>query len=168
MSFIFANIFSFLSLLLLIYSSFKKEKKNMLIAQMGNYVFSAIGNLLVGSYAAASANAISILRNWIVTKKNNKVIMISIVIGYATIGLLTNKIGIIGLLPTLASIEYTIFAFFAKTAQQLRYGTIFNLILWLIHDIFVMLYASIIVDVILLVVTIISIIKFWNYKEEIK
>lgn len=155
-----ANILSFVSTAVLIYSMFVKSKENMLLLQAGAYVLSTFSNTLVHSYAAACSNIVSIFRNAYLSQINSLVATIIFSIAYIVIGVLTNTLGIIGFLPVLACVEYTVWTYFAKTAQILRYGAIINLLLWLVHDIVIQLYGAVLSDVILIVITLISIIKY--------
>lgn len=161
-----ANIFSFIGMCLLAYSTFAKNKKNMLYVQVGDCIFNSLGDLFVGSFSAMSTNLICAVRNILNAKKKNSVIANTIIIALITsIGLIVNTKGIIGLLPIVASIQYTICSYKVKTAQGLRYGLTINLILWLIHDCFVMLYPSVLADTVLIIITVCNIVKNKNNNE---
>lgn len=161
---LFANILSFISTALLIYSMFINSKKKMLLVQVIQYIVSAVGNLLGGSIAAAGTNVISVIRNGYFANANGLAAMIAFSAAYITVEVFTNTLGVIGFLPVIACVEYTICTHFASTAQTLRYGALINLALWLAHDIYIKLYGFVLTDIILIIVTIAAIIKF--YKKE--
>lgn len=158
---ILANIMSGIGMMLLVYSTFSKSKKKMLWIQVGDCFFNALGCLLAGSYSATATNAISMIRNIVNARgKMTKILSYIIAIILLTLGVVVNKKGLIGLLPPLASVIYTIWLERGKTAQSLRFGLVVNLALWLVHDFYVGLYVSGITDTLLIIVTVINIARF--------
>lgn len=163
---ILANIMSGIGMMLLVYSTFSKSKKKMLWIQVGDCFFNALGCILACSYSATVTNTISMIRNIINAKgKMTKVLSYIIAVTLLAIGVVVNKKGLIGLLPVLASVIYTIWMEYFKTAQSLRFGLVVNLVLWLIHDFYVGLCVSGVTDTVLVFITIINIIRF--RKEQI-
>lgn len=161
-----ANIFSCIGTFLLAYSTFSKSKKNMLWIQVGDCGFNALGNFFIGSYSAMTTNFICLIRNIINAKgKLNNFLLSIISVFILIIGILVNKIGYIGLLPPIASVQYTIWSSKVKSAQGLRYGLIINLILWFIHDLYVKLYPAIIIDILVSLITLYNII-FSKYAKD--
>ena len=73
--------------------------------------------------------------------------------------LLTNSNGIIGLLPILASLFYSIWTYKFKTAQSIRFGLIINILMWNIHDVYMKLYTSVIWGFVIILFTIITCIR---------
>lgn len=152
-----ANILSLISTVVLVVSLFVKSKEKMLLLQAGNCILGAFSNILASSYAGACSSIISFFRNAYLSQRTSLIATIVFSVLYVVLGVLTNIRGFIGLLPVLASVEYTLFVHFAKTAQVLRYGALINLLLWAIHDICIGLYGALISDIVLIVITIISI-----------
>lgn len=162
-----ANLLSFIGSFLLAYSTFSKSKRNMLIIQVGDCMFNSLGCLFAGSLSGFTTNFISGIRNVVNAKeKNNKYINFLFVVAIIVLGIVANTRGIIGLLPVIASIEYTIWSYLCKTAQGLRFGLVVNLILWLIHDCYVLLFTSTTLDVVLICITLYNIIKNDDNKLE--
>lgn len=160
MSFIIANIFSAIGTFFLAYSTFLKTKNNMLKYQIFDSMFNALGNVFIGSFTGALSNVITIIRNLLNTKgKMTKSLNLFICILVVIIGLLINTNGIIGLLPIIASVQYTISTYTTKTAQGLRYALILNLCFWFIHDLSLGLIPAMIIDIVVIITTFISIIK---------
>lgn len=155
-----ANILSFIGTLVLIWSMFVKKKETMLLLQAGNCILGAFSTTLACSYAAACSSIISFFRNLYLSQKTSIIATAVFSILYIVLGVFTNTLGFIGLLPVLASVEYTLFVQFAKTAQMLRYGALINLVLWLVHDACIQLYGSVLSDVFLIITTIVSVIRF--------
>ena len=155
------DIFSGIGATLLIYSTFSKKKENILWVQTVSLVASVISYLLVGSYSAMLTCMISIIRN-ILTAKGRMTPRLLVIMTCTIIilGLCTNTRGLIGLLPIIASIEYTIWAAKGTTAQSLLWALVVNTGLWLAHDICVSLYLFVVMDLVTLLVTTINIIRY--------
>ena len=150
---------------MLAFSTFSKNKEKMLYFQIGDCLFHSIGNILLGNFAAVSTNWICAGRNLLNAKnRNNTVINIIIMILLGTIGIVVNQKGIIGLLPVIASLEYTICMYKFKSPQALRCSLLVNMIFYIIHDFTFMLYTSAIGKSIIVIITIYNIIR--NTKKQ--
>lgn len=146
------QIFSLIGAVLLLYSTFAKTKKSILLTQTGDCVFNAMAGLLAGSYASASTNLISAVRNALTAKELvTKAVAVAFAVGICTIGLIVNQRGLIGILPAIASVQYTFWMFYAKTARTMKIGLLINVAVWLIHDIIIGLYPAMVVDIIIIV-----------------
>ena len=75
-------------------------------------------------------------------------------------GLEFNTKGVAGLLPVVASVEYTIWSTKSKDTQQLRIALAINLVLWFVHDCAVGLYPAMIVDVVVLATTLVNFVRY--------
>ena len=158
---IIANIFTAIGELFMAYSTFSKSKKNMLIVQVCDCIFNLIGCLFIGAYSAAVVNIIAGTRNLLNAKNKNNIYINGLLVAVLVwLGLILNKNGLIGLLPVLASLIYTICSYMLKSAQGLRYIICFNMIMWFVHDFSIGLYSSACFDVLILVVSFINIIRF--------
>ena len=160
---IIGNIFSLLSAICIAISVLKKNKKDLIWWQIIDTIFCLLSNIALYAYAALTTNSIALTRNILayknkLTKKLTLILLILCIIA----GLWANNRGIIGLFPIIASAEYMIFMFTSKSSQQLRWALVLNLILWLVHDVYVQAYPSAITDLVLSAWTLIQI--FQNRK----
>ena len=95
-------------------------------------------------------------------------ILLFFIIGYAIIGFISFDGKIVSLLPIIAEIIYVI-ALWQKDVKKIRIGTLLMVILWLIYDIFVKAYPSMITDLIVMSSTIVAIvIKDILKRKEVK
>lgn len=153
-----ANIFSFVWAILLGISTFSKKRNKMLSIQTGDCVFNSLACLFVGSYAGFTTNIISGIRNILNIKcKMTKWLLIIITILILVIWIISNQAWIIWFLPPIASVQYTLWSSTTKSAQRTRMWLVINLIIWLIHDIFMKIYPSATMDLIIIIVAIINI-----------
>ncbi len=155
------QILSFAGASLLLYSTFAKTKHNILLIQCGDCAFNASACFLVGSYSAVVTNVLSLIRNLINIGNGNKKVVSAIFAALLLmIGVLVNRNGIIGLLPSIASVEYTLWMCYAKTARTLKAGLLINVSMWLIHDFAMGLYPAMTAD------AVIGISCLWNIIKE--
>lgn len=157
---IIGNIFSFLSALCIAVSVIKKSKNDLIWWQILDIVFCILSNIALYTYAALTTNSISLIRNILAYKnKLTKNLTFILLILCIIVGLWANNRGFIGLFPITASASYTIFMYTTKNEQQMRWALVSNLLLWLVHDIYVQAYPSAITDIVLSIWTLMQIIR---------
>lgn len=155
-----AMIFSSLGAFCLAYSSFTKNKQQMLIWQISDYIFIIIANLLLGGYTGALTISISIIRNTLIIKeKNSKWITICLVLIQISLGSYVNNLGLIGYLPIISSVSYTLTTFVTSKMQILRWLIIENMLLWLVYDITIKVYPAVCMDIFISLSTLLAIYK---------
>ena len=157
---ILGNIFSLLSAVCIAVSVIKKNKNDLILWQVFDIIFCIFSNIALYTYAALTTNSIALIRNVLayknkLTKKLTGILLILCIV----IGLWANNRGIIGLFPIIASASYTVLMFTTKNEQQMRWALVFNLMLWLVHDVYVQAYPSAVTDLILSIWTVIQIYK---------
>lgn len=154
------NIFSLLAAICIGVSVVKKNKTDLIWWQIFDVVFCIFSNISLCAYAALSTNSISLIRNILAYQnKLTKFITFILTILCVVVGLWVNNLAIIGILPITASASYTIFLYITKNEQQMRWALALNLLLWLIHDLYVQAYPLAFTDAILSVWTLVQIIR---------
>lgn len=155
------NIFSFLSAVCIAVSVIKKNKNDLIWWQIIDVIFCILSNIALYTYAAMTTNSVALIRNILAYKnKLSKSLTMILCVLCVVVGLWANNRGIIGLFPIIASASYTIFMFTTKNEQQMRWALVSNLILWLVHDVYVQAYPSAVTDLILSIWTAVQI---WKY-----
>lgn len=102
-------VFSAIGSTCLAISSFAKTKKSMLSWQLSDYFFTMVANFLLGGYTSIS---VSIIRNTLMIKKWDSIYTtVLLVIIQVTLGIHVNNSGLIGCLPLISSVSYTIVSF---------------------------------------------------------
>jgi len=160
MNLIIGNIFSLLSSLCIAISAAQKSKKDLIKWQTFNIVFYMIACVVLEAYAALVSIFIALVRNVLsykdrLTKKITAFLCLLIVIA----GMWANNRGAVGILPIIAILSYTIFIYTTKNEQQMRYALILNMVLWLIHNVYIMAYPSALTNVLICLWTLIQIFK---------
>ena len=157
---IIGNIFSLFSALCIAISVIKKSKKDFMYWQIGDALFGTFANVALYAYAALVISIICFVRNLLSYKnKLTKNITIILLVISVIVGLYANNLGLIGLLPIIASASYTICIYITKTEQQMRWALAINLLMWFVHNIYVQAYPSVIADIVLCFWTLVQIFK---------
>ena len=160
-------IFSFLYSVLSIYSTFCEDKRQMAKAQTIDQVFNAFSHLFLYSYSATVVNIVNIFRNYMTYKgKLNKSITIVLIFLYVILGIIFNSRGWIGIIPIIASSSYAVFCLKGKNVQAMRYGLIFNQMLWIIHDYVVKVYPSIVVEIFVIMTAMYNSTKYYQHRQK--
>lgn len=167
MNIVIANIIALLSNGLNGISSFFKTKKTVLILQTIECLMGSVAQIFASGYAAASQLFICAIRNFVnSTGVKSKWIHWLFSLFFLVFGLLFNNKGFIGYLPVFATIQYTLWTGYCKTAQGVRYGMLINYIPWIIHDFYIHMYTSAFVMSVFEIVVIINIIRYRRKKNE--
>lgn len=158
-----AQAFGVLGLLVMVISLFQKNKDKMLGYVVFNGVFFGIEYLLLEAYSGMFSNFFGIFRTYVSKEKekhnnlNKWYVLLFFIIGYTIIGFISFDGKIISLLPIIAEIVYVI-TLWQEKVKKIRIGTLLMVILWLIYDIFVKAYPSMITDLIVMSSTIVAIV----------
>ena len=155
-----AQVLSAIGALCVTISSFAKSKNNMLVWQITDYIFTAIANLLLGGYTGALTISISIIRNSLMVKKKmSKTILTILIIIQIILGSYLTQLGLIGYLPIISSVSYSLAIAITRNLQWLRWVIIENMLLWLIYDLTIQAYPAAVTDVTITLTTLVAIIK---------
>ena len=154
------NIVSFAAAVFLAVSCVVKDRKQVFILQFMNCAVLALASYFFGSYAAISTLALCCVRNVFITKdKFTRPVMTVIVILVIICGVLTNNRGIIGLMPVLATVEYTMCCYFITNIRKTKISILLNESIWLVFSFIVQDYATALTDVAVIIVDIVAILK---------
>lgn len=137
-------------------STFQNTKRKLLIFQTGDCFFHMIASYILGGFSGAIVSGFAFLRNILVfiglTSKYITWIVIAMMV---TIGFYLNKEGIIGLLPIIASVEYSyVILSNGFTTTGIKKALAINLMLWLVYSIMIKAVPTIIINSLLVIVTI--------------
>lgn len=119
MSVILGNICSVLAMLTDSVSSTRKTTKGVLLMQSLSQLIYCIGTILLKGYSGAMQNAVSILRNFVAIRKiDSKVVEWILAILGVVLGIAFNNLGLIGYLPVVANLQYTLAVFRFKDNER--------------------------------------------------
>lgn len=156
MTLIIGNIVALMASVAMAISGILKDKKQILIVQAIQIGLFIVSNLVLGGYVGAIVNAISLVRNIICYKDKLDIKgIIIITVLSVVLSLYFNNLGIVGLLPLIASTLYLWFMN-VKDISKFKILMIFITTLWLIYDICIKSYTSAVFDFITIIANIVS------------
>lgn len=154
-----ANAIALIASLLMVYTGYIKKKEKILFFQTIQIGLSVISNLILGGITGAIINALGLIRNILWYKeKLNKIAQIILIILSILLGVYFNNLALIGLLPIVSNVVYILFMNI-KDVTKFKYLIIFTMTMWLIYDIYIMSYTSVVFDLGNIIANIISIIQ---------
>ena len=163
-SLVLGNIVALIGSILMVYTGIIKEKKKIIFVQTIQIAFLIASNIILGGITGAIINAISCVRNIICYKdKLNLKEKIIIVMLSTGLSLYFNNLGIIGLLPLISTVSYTLLMDM-KNVVKFKILIIFTLIMWLIYDLYIKSYSSAIFDFLNIITNLIAIYELKRIK----
>lgn len=161
MSLIIGNIIALIASILIIVISCAKNKRIIIILQTIQVALLTLSNIILGGIPGAIINAITIIRNILCYKnKLTKINVVIIATALTILSLLFNN-SLIGLLPLIGTLLYTIFIN-TKSTIKLKQLILLNMICWGIYDFSIKSYTSAIFELIGTITGIISIYQIKN------
>lgn len=142
-------------------SSTRKTAKGMLLFQSLSQVIYFGCALILRGYSAAVQNVVSIIRNMVAIKNiKSKVIEWVLIVLGVILGIVFNNRGIMGLIPVLGNLQYTLAIFYLKDNEKLfKLSFLLSLIGFVIFNLAIFNFVGAIADAVVSVTTIIALIK---------
>lgn len=133
------NVCSLLAMVTDSVSSAQKTAKRVLWMQTLSQLIYCIGTIVLKGYSGAVQNAVSILRNLVAIKNiSNKALEWTLVGLGVALGLGFNNLGLIGLLPVVANLQYTLSIFrFKDNERALKISFMISIGLFAIFNLFI-------------------------------
>lgn len=154
------NLFSLLAVTCIAVSVIKKNKNDLILWQLWGICFSNFSCLFLKAYAALITCIADLIRHFFAYKNMLTFhITIALIVFCIITGLWINNLGLIGILAIIASVSYTLLMYITKNDQQMRWALVLNQSLWIIHNIYVQAYPSLVSEVIITIWTLIQIYK---------
>ena len=152
------NICSILAMLSDSFSSTRKTRKDIMLAQSLSCVFYFAGCMVLKGYSAAVQNLVGIIRNLIaIPEKSHKWLEYLLVAVAFGLGLYFNNRGWLGVLPVIANLEYSIAVFqFKNDQRKLKIAFAINMLLFAIFDIAIYNFVGCISSSVVFITTLIA------------
>ena len=155
MGIIIGNIGSLLAMITDSISASCKTAKKMLLFQILSQVFYGAGAIALKGYSAAVQNGVAILRNLAATRniKAKWLEWVLIALG-VVLGLVFNNLGVVGLLPVIANLVYSVAVFrFKDNERALKGAFMVNMALYVVFNAFIFNIVGVITNAVLVVTT---------------
>lgn len=153
------NFISFIASVFMIYSCLQKEKEKVFYFQFIQSALLSFSSIFFNSYSGMISYTICAVRNLLVSREdfNYNSMLVSILLTLI-IGLYTNNLGLIGLLPIIATIQYTLCSFI-KNIILIKLSIIINSSIWSIYSFFINNLVTGVIELIIVFIATYSIFK---------
>ena len=161
---IIGNLIAFTASGLMIYSGTRKKKDEILYIHSVEKVLATLSNIVLGGITGAITSAIGFVRNLLCYK--NKLVTkqkLIIIILMSSLSLYFNNLGIVGILPVIATAIYTLFMDI-KDIIKFKILTISTTMLWVVYNFYILAYASIVFQTLQIIANGIAIYKICKEK----
>ncbi len=150
------NLCSLLAMVTDTASSSRKTAKGVLLVQCLSQVFYGASAILLKGYSGAVQNGVSLLRNFLAIRRiKNAVLEWCLVALGVVLGLVFNNLGLVGLLPVIANLEYSVAVFrFPENERALKIAFAVNAVMFLIFNIAIINVVGAIANVVVIVMTV--------------
>ena len=155
------NICSLLAMITDSISSSQKTAKGVLVVQSISQFIYGIGTLVLKGYSGAVQNAVSILRNFVAIKQiESKVLEWVLVLMGVVLGIYFNNLGLIGYLPVVANLQYTLAIFkFKDNERAIKISFAICIGLFALFNVAILNFVGACSNFVVMVATVIMLIK---------
>ncbi len=169
-SIVIANVILGIGILANVITMQQKEKKKILVGLIIVNVLSALSYFILKSYSAVIVNGIAIAQTYVkfFYDKKEKNIPVIMQIGFiiiSIIGGIATSNNWLDILPTICLVLYTLSILQAKE-KNIRLFTLFNILGWIIYDLYAKAYVGILLSAFTMTSTIIAIVRYDILKKE--
>ncbi len=162
---IIGNVCSFCAMIANSVSGTRKKNGEILGIQIISFVFYGVGSFILKGYSSTVQNGVGILRNitaikGIKNKTLGRIVEWTLVALGVVLGAVFNNRGLVGWLPVIANLEYSVAVFKLKNSERLlRYAFIVNLLMYTVFAAFILDYVSIASNLVAAITTAIFLFK---------
>ncbi len=142
-------------------SSTRKKREEILGYQIISQLFYGAGTILLKGYSSTVQNAVAILRNLVAMRKiqNRAVEWILILLG-VVLGAVFNNRGLIGWLPIVANLEYSVAMFrFVDSERNLKLAFLLNALMYSAFSLIIRNYVGVASNIFVAVSTAVFLIR---------
>ena len=155
------NIFSLCAVLTDSFSGTRKKRNEILGIQIVSSVFYSAATIVLKGYSSSVQSGVAVLRNLAAIKNiKSKVVEWTLILLGVVLGFVFNNRGLIGWLPIVANLEYSIAVFrFKNDEKKLKFAFILNMLLFFVFGISIMNYVAAAGNIVVAVTTALSLVK---------
>ena len=155
MGLIIGNLFSLLAMVADSFSSSRKTVRGMLLVQCLGLAFFAASSICLKGYSAAVQNVVGIFRNLLASSKYQSKKLEWVMVGLAVgLGLLFNNLGLIGTLPVIGNLEYTVAMFRVKDNERvLKFAFLVSICMYAVFNLYIKNFVGLIANIVVISVT---------------
>ena len=141
-------------------SGTRKNRNQILGIQILSQFFYAAGSIILKGYSSTAQNVVAVLRNLAALKNiKSKVIEWTLIVLGVALGILFNNRDLVGWLPIVANLEYSLAIFRFQNERGIKIALIINMLMFTVFSGFINNYVGIIANTVVAVTTAASLIK---------
>ena len=161
LSLIVGNVCSILAMITDSISSAQKTAKRVLLVQSLSQLIYGIGTTVLRGYSGAVQNGVSILRNFVAIRNiQSKAVEWTLVIVGVVLGVVFNNLGLMGLLPVIANLQYTIAIFrFRDNERALKISFLLTCVMYALFNAVIYNVVGVITNVVVVISTVANLIR---------
>ena len=168
LSIIIGNLFSICAMISDSISGTRKKHSEIMGVQIISQFFYAASSIVLKGYSSTAQNAVAVFRNYAAMKNiKNRVLEWVLILAGVVLGFLFNNRGILGWLPIIANLEYSVSVFkFKDNENILKVMFIINEVMYAIFNIVIMNYVGALSCSIVAATTSISLFKAYQEAKQ--
>ena len=168
LSVITGNVCSILAMVTDSVSATRKTARGVLWVQILSQIIYAFGGWVLGGYSAMAQNFVSILRNLAAIYSLSNRYLEWLLVGLGVVlGIACNNLGFIGLLPVIASLQYSLAIFrFRNDQRPLKISFIISSVLFAVFNGAILNITGVITNLVVAGITAADLIRSKNKRED--
>ncbi|MBR4972569.1 MAG: YgjV family protein [Oscillospiraceae bacterium] len=155
------NLCSILAMITDSISATRKTPKGVLMVQNLSQLFYVIGAIALKGYSSAVQNVVSVLRNLAAIRKiESKALEWTLVAMGVVLGILFNNLGLVGYLPVIANLQYTLVVFrCGENERALKISFMIAVVMFVVFNLFIYNFAGAVLNFAVFVTTATALLK---------
>lgn len=155
---IIGNLFSLCATVTDSISGTRKKHSEMMAVQIISQFFYAASSIALKGYSSTMQNVVAVFRNYAAIKNvKNKVLEWTLILAGVVLGIMFNNRGLLGLLPVVANLEYSIAVFRLKDNETaLKIAFIANMLMYVVFHYVTLNYVGVVSCLVIAGITIVS------------
>ena len=158
---IIGNILSLCAMISDSISGTRKKHSQIMAVQIVSQFFYGASSFVLKGYSSTVQNVVAVFRNFAAMKNiKSKVLEWILILAGVVLGIVFNNRGLLGWLPIIANLEYSICVFkFKENEKALKLAFIINMVMYAVFSLVIMNYVGTISCSVIAITTAISLIK---------
>lgn len=166
---ILGNLISLVAACFMAASCLARDNRRVFFCQFMECTILAASSVVFGSLSGAFTLTLSALRNLIVSRgKLTRPLMILFLLAAVVGGLLVNTRGAVGLLPVIATAQYTVCSYCIRSVKGTKYSIFVNVLFWVVYSFLILDFSTGISDSVILCIDGAAILRMHREEQQAK
>ena len=165
---IIGNAFSLCAMISDSISGTRKKHSEIMAVQIVSQFFYGASSIALKGYSSTVQNVVAVFRNLAAMKQvKSKVLEWVLILAGVVLGIIFNNRGLLGWLPIIANLEYSVSVFKLKDNEKaLKVAFIINMVMYAVFSVVIRNYVGVVSCTVIAVTTAVSLIKAARKPEE--